>query len=174
VRRLFVLVLACLGLAGCVSVFPREMLRGVDRSLTLAILRSDPDRYREARVVLGGEIIVTRPKTGATEIEVLDHPLGESDAPKRTDRSEGRFLVIAPDFLDPAVYAPGRRLSVVGTVTGSEERPLGERPYRYVVIRADQIYLWPKEAVVSPYPYPPPPPFPYYDRFGRPYLWPYY
>jgi outer membrane lipoprotein len=164
-RRVVVVLLASVCFAGCMSVFPKEMLRGVDRSLTLAVLRSDPDTYRQARVVLGGEIIETRPKTGSTEIEVLSRPLGEGDAPKRTDHTDGRFLVLAPDFLDPAVFAPGRRVSVVGTVAGSEERTLGGQPYRYVMIRADQIYLWPRPVAGAPYPYPPAP-FPYY--------WPYY
>jgi starvation-inducible outer membrane lipoprotein len=52
---------------------------------------------------------------------------------------------------------------VVGTVTGTQERPLGERAYPYVVIRPDQIYLWARDFA---YPYTAP--FPYY----RP--WPYY
>ncbi len=166
-RRAALLLLTIVGLAGCGSVFPDALLRGVDRSLTLGVLRGDPDRYRQARVVLAGEIISTRPTTGPTEIEVLARPLGESDAPRRTDQSEGRFLVVAPDFLDPAVYASGRRVSVVGTVTGTEDRSLGERSYPYVVIRPDQIYLWARDFAGGPYPYAGP--YPYY----RPY-WPYY
>lgn len=164
-RRAVILLLALVGLSGCGSVFPDAMLRGVDRSLTLGVLRSDPERYQQARVVLAGEIIATRPTAGPTEIEVLSRPLGEGDRPRPTDQSDGRFLVVAPDFLDPAVYAPGRRLSVVGTVTGTEERALGERAYPYVVIRPDQIYLWARDFA---YPYPYAAPFPYY----RP--WPYY
>jgi outer membrane lipoprotein len=169
-RRAALLLATVTLLAGCASVFPKEKLAGVDRSITLGVLRSDPDRFRQARVVLGGEIIETRPKSGSTEIEVLSRPLGESDAPRRTDASDGRFVVVAPDFLDPAVYAPARRLSVVGTVTGSEDRPLGEHPYRYVIVAVDQLYLWPN-PVAAPYPYPP---YPYFDRFGRPYYWPFY
>ena len=171
-RRVVLLVVACGLLAGCASAFSDRMLEGVDRSLTVGVLRSDPDRYRDARVVLAGEIIETRPRTGSTEIEVLSRPLGDGDAPRRTDASDGRFIVGAPDFLDPAVYAPGRRISVVGTVAGSAERSLGDQPYRYVVIRVAQIYLWPIPAAYSygGYPYGSPYPYPYY---GRPY-WPYY
>lgn len=172
--RLAVLVVACAILAGCASAFSGQMLQGVDRSLTVGVLRSDPDRYRDARVVLAGEIIDTRPRTGSTEIEVLSRPLGDGDAPRRTDESDGRFLVVAPDFLDPAVFARGRRVSMVGTVTGGEERPLGDQPYRYVVTRADQIYLWPI-PVAGPYPYgypyPYTYPYPYYGRPGWPYYW---
>jgi outer membrane lipoprotein len=162
-RRALVFALTLMGLAGCGSVFSDGMLRGVDRSLTLGVLRSDPARYLQARVVLAGEVIETRPKSGSTEIEVLARPLGDGDAPRRTDESEGRFLLVAPDFLDPAVYARGRRLSAVGTVTASEDRALGERPYRYVVIRVDQIYLWAADYYAG---YPPPP---YYGRL--PYFW---
>ena len=111
-RRAVILMLALVWLSGCGSVFPDAMLRGVDRSLTLGVLRGDPERYRQARVVLAGEIIANRPTTGPTEIEVLSRPLGEGDRPRPTDQSDGRFLVVAPDFLDPAVFAPGRRISV--------------------------------------------------------------
>lgn len=172
-RRRLLLTLVCLALSGCASVFPGQMLQGVDRSLTVGVLRSDPDRYRDARVVLAGEIIDTRSRAGGTEIEVLSRPLGDGDAPRRTDQTEGRFIMVAPDFLDPAVYARGRRVSMVGTVVGGEERPLGGQPYRYVVTRPDQIYLWP---LPSPYGYPYPYPYagyPYPYSFGRPY-WPYY
>ena len=49
-------------------------------------------------MVLGGVILATTPKVGQTEIEVLSRPLGEADAPRRTDQSDGRFLVVTPDF----------------------------------------------------------------------------
>lgn len=171
-RRLLLLALVGTALSGCASVFSGQMLQGVDRSLTVGVLRSDPDRYRNARVVLAGEIIDTRPRAGSTEIEVLARPLGDGDAPRRTDETDGRFIMVAPDFLDPAVYARGRRVSMVGAVIGGEERPLGDQPYRYVLTRPDQIYLWPLPAAYG-YPYP----YPYagypYPYIGRPY-WPYY
>ncbi len=61
-----------------------------------------------------------------------------------------------PEFLDPAVYAPGRRITVVGEVVGEEERKIGEVPYRYPVIKVERIRLWPKDVLVGPayYPYP--------------------
>ena len=175
-RRLVLLLLASATLTGCASAFSSQMLQGVDRSLTVGLMRGDPDRYRNARVVLAGEIIDTRPRAGATEIEVLSRPLGDGDAPRRTDVTEGRFIMVAPDFLDPAVYSRGRRVSMVGTVTGGEERPLGDQPYRYVITRPDQIYLWPLPAYGYPYPAPYPYPYagyPYPSYLGGPY-WPYY
>ena len=83
---------------------------------------------------------------GETEIELLARPLDSGDAPERSDGSPGRFLARTPHFLDPAVYARGRRITVLGTVTGSEERQVGELPYRYPVVAAERIKLWPKEG----------------------------
>jgi outer membrane lipoprotein len=131
-------------------------MRGVDRSLTLSVLRASPAAHRDARVMLGGEVIVTVPKPGATEIAVLSRRLGATGAPEAGDRSDGRFLVRTAKFLDPAIYAPGRRLTVLGTVTGTEERPIGTVPYLHLVIETERIKLWPKaESWVGNPSYPP-------------------
>jgi outer membrane lipoprotein len=174
-------LIGALLLGGCASAaFPPEMLQGVNQSLTLGDLRRAPDAYVNQKVVLGGEIVETRPQAEQTEIEVLGRPLRRDESPAWTDVSEGRFLVISRQFLDPAVYAKGRRLSVVGAFTGEEERPIGDQPYRYPVIAAEQVRLWPAQlpAYAFPYPYPYYP-YPWYlgppwwggVYFGSPWYW---
>lgn len=154
-------LVALLLLTGCVSAFPEAATRSANRALTVGVLRSDPEAHRDARVILGGEILETRPRRGETEVEVLSRRLRGGDRPEISDRSEGRFLVLTSEFLDPAVYAKGRRITVLGTVVGGEERPIGEVPYRYPVIRAERIRLWPPEIVGPP-------------RFHPAYPWGYY
>jgi outer membrane lipoprotein len=95
--------------------------------------------------MLGGQIIATVPKPGATEIEILSRRLGDSGAPESGDRSDGRFLARTAEFLDPAIYAPGRRLTVLGSVRGTEERPIGTVPFAYLVVQAERLKLWPRE-----------------------------
>src|SRR5216684_75954 len=90
---------------------------------------SEPAPYKGARVIVGGDILSTQPKPGETEIELLARRLRDDDSPERSDRSPGRLLLRSADFLDPAVYAPGRLISVIGTVSGVEERKVGELPY---------------------------------------------
>ena len=63
--------------------------------------------------------------------------------------SEGRFIIQTPGFLDPAIYSPGRKLTVAGTVAGKEVRPLGEIEYTYPIIEKRELYLWPEEEAVS-------------------------
>ena len=48
-------------LAGCASAFPADALRSVDRSVTLTVLRQDPAAVLGRRVMLGGDIVATRP-----------------------------------------------------------------------------------------------------------------
>ena len=161
--------LALLLLGGCVSAIPEEALRSVNRAITMSELRADPKAYEHQQVILGGEILATRPRVGETEIEVLGRRLRRDDIPERSDRTEGRFLVTTTEFLDPAVYASGRRLTVIGTVKGEEERKIGEVAYRYPVIGAVRIQLWPREWDEPP-PFYPGYPWGLYERlYPRPY-----
>jgi len=141
------LVFVAVLVTGCAtSPFPDELARSADRSLTLRELRSDVTAHLGVRVILGGDVLATTPKPGETEIEVLSRPLRAGDIPERSDSTNGRFLVRTPEFLDPAIYAPGRRLTVLGTVTGRSERRVGDLPYAYPVISAERIKLWPRDT----------------------------
>jgi outer membrane lipoprotein len=159
-------VLAIL-VGGCATAFPESVMQTVDTRITADELVRQPAAVKGARVILGGDILTVQPRPGLTEIELLTRRLRGDDSPERSDQSPGRVLLHSPEFLDPAVYAPGRRITIVGDVTGVEERKIGEVPYRYPVITADRIRLWPKDVVVGPayYPYPWGYYGPYYDPF---------
>lgn len=163
-------VVLALLLGGCASAFPKEVMRDVNTGVTADDLRRDPANYQGARVIVGGEILSTQPKPGQTEIEILARRLDDADAPELSDRSSGRLLLRSADFLDPAVYAVGRRITVIGTVSGAEDRKVGELPYRYPVIAVERIRLWPQE--VAQYPaYSPWGPWPYGPYFYDPYYY---
>ena len=156
--RSLVAIAAALSLAGCAAPpFPEALTRSVDRSVSLAQIRADPQAHTGARVILGGEILATTPKPGDTEIEILSRRLDGGDAPEPGDHSPGRFLARTAGFLDPAIYARGRRVTVLGTVAGIDERAVGELPYAYPVIAAERIKLWPKEGPWVGGEYPPVP-----------------
>jgi outer membrane lipoprotein len=158
-------------LGGCATAFPREVMRTVDTAITVEALRGDPAAFKGRRVIVGGEILSTQPRPGETVIELLARRLESDDSPEYSDRSPGRVLLHTADFLDPAVYAPGRRITVIGTVTGAEERKVGELPYRYPVIAVERIRLWPRDVLAAPY-YPWGP-WPYYDPFFPGPFYPY-
>jgi outer membrane lipoprotein len=160
------LVLLAVLLGGCATAFPESVMRTVDTRITADELLRDPAAHKGARVIVGGEVLAVRPSPGLTEIEMLARRLDDEGFPERSDRSPGRALLRTPEFLDPAIYSPGRRITVVGEVTGLEERKIGEVPYRYPIITVERIRLLPKELVAPGYyQYPWGPYGPYYDPF---------
>jgi len=161
--------IALIGLlaAGCVGVIPETARQGVDANFTFAELWANPDAARGRRVAFGGQVLQVTPGQQETEIEVLHHPLRYDDSPNLAAPSDGRFIVRRAGFLDPAVYAAGLLVTAAGPVEGAAERPVGQATYRYPVIRADFLYLWPRYELVYP-----PPPYPYY--YPYPYWYPYY
>jgi outer membrane lipoprotein len=168
-RPLLRLVLLTILVGGCATAFPESVMQTVDTKITGDELARQPDALKGARVILGGEILSVQPRPGLTEVELLMRRLRGDDSPERSDRSPGRALVQTPEFLDPAVYAPGRRITVVGEVTGVEERKIGDVPYRYPVMKGERIRLWPKDVLVgpayAPYPWGYSPYGPYYDPY---------
>jgi len=156
-------------LGGC-SIVPRELRKEIDRSISFKELKANPDAHVGRTVVLGGEIIETKNLKDRTELEILQKPLGRRDVPIEIVGSEGRFLVNHPGYLDPAVYRRGRYVTVVGEVTGERSRMIGESEYRYPIISAKFLHLWPcPRRYYWPY-YP----YYYYPYYYYPYYYPYY
>ena len=77
------------------------------------------------------------------------------------------------NFLDPEIYSKGRKLTVGGKVVGVRPQPLGNRLYRYPVIEAEELHLWPKKvSYARPYdPYPHCWHFPWHYYPYSPYPW---
>jgi outer membrane lipoprotein len=142
-------IAAMLLLAGCAHVISKEVLQDVDTSVSFMQLSKDPDAYTGKTVIFGGNVIETQNLSNKTLIVILQHPLGSRGEPSAGDVSEGRFIITTSGFLDPAIYSPGRKLTVAGTVAGKEVRPLGEIEYTYPIIEKRELYLWPEEEAAS-------------------------
>lgn len=171
-RVLSLIVISCLVfLSGCAHVISKDIRDKVDPSLTFEKVIQNPIAYKGKTVVWGGEIVETlNQKNGTTEIEVFQIPLDSTDAPKASNVSAGRFLILVDKYLDPYLYRKGRRITVAGEILGEQIKPLGEMDYRYPLISSKQIRLW-EEYHDRPYPYPYYP-WGYYDPWwGYPYWW---
>jgi outer membrane lipoprotein len=108
-------------------------------------LQKAPEVHRGQVAMLGGRIVETIPKTEGTEIVVLQLPLANSDKPALDRPSEGRFLIVSPEFLDPAAYPKLTALTVVGEITGHTTRSIGDYPYTLPILRPIEIKLWPAQ-----------------------------
>lgn len=131
-----------LGLSGCVSGVSDYSRAMVTYQGTFPGLQSAPDQHRGQVAMLGGRIVETTPSTAGTEIMVLQLPLAGRDKPALDQPSEGRFLIVSPDFLDPAVYSKLALITVVGEVTGHVERLVGDYSYTLPVLKPIEIKQW--------------------------------
>jgi outer membrane lipoprotein len=173
------LVLLGMGCAHVISE-PLRAQAQAEPSVSFAELRANPESYKDRTVILGGEILNTNNLREATRLEVLQRPLSGSEKPTITDNTGGRFMALCDEYLDPAVYAPGRRITMAGRVLGSYLGKVGEVDYRYPLIACQEIHLFPSATAelqrytMYPWWYGPPYGAPWYwwgppDAYWRPY-----
>ena len=132
-------------LTGCAStsIIPEPLEPQVDRGVTFEQIRESPDSYRGKMVMLGGEVLKAKALHGGTQLEVLQLPLDDDEGPV-TDRmaSKGRFLAWQKEFLDPATITEGRRVTIVGEVTGASTGKMDEADYRYPTLEVKHLHQW--------------------------------
>lgn len=155
--------LLCLTLGACVTP---QSLRGQFAELSPAQAQASGNTTVPVR--WGGTLLSTSNDNGIACLEVLARPLDSSGRPERTREDLGRFLACQPGYLDPQSYQAGRVLTVIGYVTGVEQRKLGQGQLRYAKLKTEQVYLWQSpedgstvyayDAYFDPYDYP----YPYY------------
>ena len=179
---LIIIGLLVLG-TGC-AVISRQHRAAAVQDLSFPQLREDVGRYQGRIVILGGHIIEVRNQADQTTLVILQSPLGFGQEPLPPERSQGRFMLRHPGFLDPEVYSKGRTLTAAGRIVGQTRESIGQEPYVYPLLEALEIHLWqPREERYPYHPYPPYHPFyrspfydPWYDRHpwrGYPYRYPY-
>lgn len=164
--------LAALALAGCTTI--PEQIQGNYSDISPA--RVEPAMFGSS-VRWGGVIIAANNEANSTCFEVLSRDLDRYLRPLLEDRTAGRFIACKAGFHDPEVFAPGREVTLTGTIRNVEVREIDQFKYRYPVIDVSELVLWqPRKDVVvvdrmyDPFWYP----YPYY--WSRPYIgyYPYY
>lgn len=150
------LSLTLLLLPGCVYVITKEVRREVTKDLSLREVMKGPDAYRGKLVLWGGEIIESKNLKERTRVVVLQKDLNRWGRPKESNKSQGRFIVLYPGYLDTAIYRRDREITVAGEVIGQEVLPIDEIEYTYPVLSPREIHLWREErkARYPHYPYP--------------------
>ena len=139
-----------------------------DHAIAFTQIKDSPDSFKGQTAVLGGEVLTAKRLKDGTRIEVLQLPLSDSQVPVADlTQSQGRFLAIQREFLDPATIPHGTRITVTGELAGSQTMPLDETEYTYPVIEVRDLKVWPQMAEAPMYPVRP---YPYYYPYWGP-MW---
>lgn len=139
-----VLLLGWVG--GCTSssmAIPETLQSQIDPGITFSQLFQRPESFQGKMVVLGGEVLSAKRLANGTRLEVLQLPLDDSQRPvvTRTD-SQGRFLAMEKAFLDPAMFPPNTRVTIVGEVKGTTAAKLDEMDYQYPTVVIKYLHVW--------------------------------
>lgn len=161
--HLFPLLLlsACAGLPSPIANAPASDVSYQQASL-------DPNSFKEVAVRWGGLIIDVENDENTSLLQIVSYPLDFTGRPQLYKAGEGRFVIRSSEFLDPAVYAKDKEITIAGVITGDIERTVGKRMIRVPLLTATAIYLWPNYSSYYDYrpygPYPYPGYYPFYPR----------
>jgi outer membrane lipoprotein len=164
-KSVFVATVLCFALAvsGCATVVSKEFRMQADSVPDYMEVKQNPDAYQGRKIIWAGTIVASKNQKEGTLLEILHQKTDVEGRPKDIDSAEGRFLAIYESYLDVAVYAQGREVTVAGELQGQRVLPLGEIEYAYPLVSAKEIHLWPvKTERPYPYAYPPYPWWWYY------------
>ena len=138
-------VVASILLFGCSSqrIVPESMEPLVDKTVSFRDLLVSPESYKGRVLVLGGEVLNAKRLRDGTQIELLQLPLEDGERPSHDrQQSQGRFLALQQEFLDPATMVQGTRVTIVGEVSGSRTDHLDDVEYRYPTLIVKHLHVW--------------------------------
>jgi len=122
---------------------PPELAQQIDTSVTFADLQTRAGQYAGRIVAIGGIVLTAKRTRERTEIEILQLPTKQGELSTRSRvRSEGRFMAIREEFLDPAAVPAGTPVTVIGAVAGSTTRRLDESEYTYPLLEIKHLIDW--------------------------------
>ena len=137
----FLIVSAFLVLAGCATPYDIGL---ADRQTTPEETAKNIKAVQDRMVAWGGVIATAKNMKDKTELEVVGYPLDSENRPDNDAKPIGRFIVTQSGYLETADYAPGRLITVVGTVTETRAGAVGEAKYVYPVVTVNRLHLWPR------------------------------
>ena len=94
----------------------------------------------------GGPILSIAPKQDETCFRMLSYFLGANGEPHLQDQPQGHFLACVKGYYDPAVYAPRRLMTVVGTVAPAQTVKVNDVEHQVAKVEVQAVKLWPPPA----------------------------
>lgn len=140
-NRILILLLALIT-SGCTHAISQQGREGVNNNMDYATVKANPGAHTGETILLGGVIVGLEVEQKGSTIEVYRWKLDRWGEPYEIDEDSGRFLAETDRWLDPAVYTPGRLVSMAATVSGQVTRLLGQIDYNYPVFRIKESHVW--------------------------------
>ncbi len=140
-NRMMLFITALL-IGGCASI-PSDLRTATEQ--TLLPFSSTVTTEPSGQIARwGGEIAKVSNLQQGSLLEIVEFSLNASGRPVKADTSGGRFRILVSGFIDPAIYVPGRLVTVLGSFSATEEDKVGDQAYLFPVLQSEQLHLWPE------------------------------
>ena len=142
-KSIFVLMALTIFCFSCAPVISNEVHLKVDKDISLKELFETPENFVGKTILIGGVVIQldkdnNRLLAFQTELDVRLQPLGN-------DETLGRFLIVFDKPVDNDKLEKGVKLTLVGTLEGTEKLPLHQTFYNYLVLKPIEYHIWSKD-----------------------------
>ena len=172
--RYLTLLLIGLYLTGCASTIPDLIKQAPKGDIGLDEAQQKPNDFINSNVRWGGSIIEVENLPEKTLIEVLGRQLTKNGRPDASGRSQGRFKISLPGFIEPEEFPKDRLITVYGKLTGVVTGQVGSYSYSYPVVKSASYHLWAEQRNYRYYDHYDPfyyHWYPYWYRHPHPYYW---
>lgn len=113
---------------------------------------TSPGNFRNMEVVWGGQVISVHNFADHSEIEILAYPLDSSQRPRLKEPAIGRFIAIAPGFVEPMNYPAGSLVTLRGTLDGARGGEVGQADYTFALIHSNAMHRWTPDEMSQGHP----------------------
>lgn len=144
--RYFSIILTCVVLSGCAAppLFPPEMLANVDRTLTFASLKINPNAYKGNTIEFGGQIVGSQVDQHEIRMLVRELPVEIQPVygPVDTGQFRGMFVVVYQGEMTAQDLQHGNMIIVVGTVLGAIQDSMIGSAVTRPTVQAECAHIW--------------------------------
>ena len=143
-----VIILYLVLMCGCfapLSLTPSHFRKSSNSTGPFWQIYQDSNQYIGKDILVGGVIAEIRNYPQKTEIEIMQKPLDNNDIPMKSAYSGNKFLAHYDGYLDRLLFAPGRLMTIAGTVAEKRVKKEYGRSVIYPVINIQFYRLWPPQ-----------------------------
>ncbi len=141
-----ILLMSCIGLTSCTAntLFPSEVLDGVDPNFDFARWRMLPNQAETKKIQLGGRIVQSEAKGDRVTVVVFQLPIVEHPAygPKDTGKKSGEFAIAFQGKVDAPFLQRGNRIIVVGATHAPMVVSVDDLPRSLPTVVGKCVHIW--------------------------------
>ena len=146
--RYFAIILFIVIACGCFTpppLAPSHFRKSLNSTGPFWQIYQDSNQYIGKDILVGGVIAEIRNYPQKTEIEIMQKPLDNNDIPMKSVYSGNMFLARYDGYLDRLLFAPGRLMTIGGTVIEKRAKKGYGRSGIHPVIKIQFYRLWPPQ-----------------------------